>query len=75
MIRELHEKLVRGEETSVALTERYFAAIKEKDPSIGAYLTLLEESALSDAAAVTARSIRVRPGCVSSELIPSMPGS
>lgn len=55
MIRELHEKLVRGEETSVALTERYFAAIKEKDPSIGAYLTLLEESALRDAAAIDAR--------------------
>ncbi len=55
MIRELHEKLVSGEETSVGLTERYFAAIKEKDGVIGAYLTLLEERALRDAAAIDAR--------------------
>lgn len=55
MIRELHEKLVSGEETSVSLTERYFAAIKEKDETIGAYLTLLEEGALRDAAAIDAR--------------------
>lgn len=55
MIRELHEKLVSGEETSVGLTERYFSAIKEKDGVIGAYLTLLEESALRDAAAIDAR--------------------
>jgi aspartyl-tRNA(Asn)/glutamyl-tRNA(Gln) amidotransferase subunit A len=55
MIRELHEKLVRGEETSVGLTKRFFAAIKEKDPEVGAYLTLLEERALRDAAAIDDR--------------------
>ncbi len=50
MIRELHEKLIAGAETSVGLTERFFGAIKEKDSDIGAYLTLFEEQALREAA-------------------------
>jgi aspartyl-tRNA(Asn)/glutamyl-tRNA(Gln) amidotransferase subunit A len=46
---------VRGEEASVGLTERAFAVIEEKDGTIGAYLTLLKESALRDAAAIDER--------------------
>jgi aspartyl-tRNA(Asn)/glutamyl-tRNA(Gln) amidotransferase subunit A len=49
MIRELHEKLIRKEITSVQLTEQYFAAIEKKDSEIGAYLTLTKELALQQA--------------------------
>ncbi|HEX7586591.1 MAG TPA: Asp-tRNA(Asn)/Glu-tRNA(Gln) amidotransferase subunit GatA [Patescibacteria group bacterium] len=49
MIRDLHEKLVNGEITSVQLTEEYFARIQKKDKEIFAYLTLLKESALEQA--------------------------
>lgn len=46
MIKELHQKLVNGEITSVKLTEEYFGRIEKKDSEIGAYLTLLKNSAL-----------------------------
>lgn len=46
MIRELHNKLISGEETAVGLTEKYLKTIGEKDGEIGAYLTVLKESAL-----------------------------
>lgn len=46
MIRDLHRKLIEKEITSVELTEKYFAAIEEKDDEIGAYLTLTKELAL-----------------------------
>lgn len=49
MIRDLHNKLINREITSVELTEKYFDAIKKKDGDIGAYLTLLEESAMEQA--------------------------
>jgi len=49
MIRELHQQLVDGSTTALRLTEKYFAAIKEKDAEIGAFLTLLEESAFAQA--------------------------
>ncbi|EKE25444.1 MAG: hypothetical protein ACD_5C00158G0002 [uncultured bacterium] len=49
MIRDLHQKLLNKEITSVELTEQYFAAIEEKDGEIGAYLTLTKELALEQA--------------------------
>lgn len=49
MIRELHNKLVNKEITSVQLAEQYFAAIEEKDKEIGAYLTLTKELAMQQA--------------------------
>ncbi len=49
MIRELHEKLVNGETTSVVLTEEYFDAIEKRDGEIGAYLTLTKDEALRTA--------------------------
>lgn len=52
MIRELHEKLVKGEVTSVQLTEEYFSRIESQDATIGAYLTLMKEDALTQARAV-----------------------
>ncbi|MDO8566147.1 MAG: Asp-tRNA(Asn)/Glu-tRNA(Gln) amidotransferase subunit GatA [Candidatus Moranbacteria bacterium] len=52
MIRELHEKLVRGEITSVSLTEKYLQAIEAKDGEIGAYLTVLREQSLVEASFV-----------------------
>lgn len=52
MIRELHEKLVNGEITSVALAEEYFGNIEKKDGDVGAYLTLMKEQALEQAAFV-----------------------
>lgn len=55
MIKELHTKLVQGEITSVALTEEYFSRIDSQDATIGAYLTLMKESALMQAQAVDAK--------------------
>ena len=39
MIKELHEKLMNGEITSVKLTEKYFDNIEKKDKDIQAFLT------------------------------------
>lgn len=55
MIRDLHHKLVAGEETAVGLAEKYLKAAEEKDPEIGAYLTLLREEALQGAVLVDER--------------------
>lgn len=49
MIKELHEKLMSGQISSVKLTEQYFDAIKKKDEGVGAYLTLTEELAFQQA--------------------------
>lgn len=49
MIRDLHNKLISGETTSVKLTEEYFAAIEKKDKDIFAYLTLTKDLALAQA--------------------------
>ncbi len=55
MIRELHAKLVSGEETAVGLAERYFRTVEEKDGKIGAYLTVLRDRALEQAGYVDER--------------------
>jgi aspartyl-tRNA(Asn)/glutamyl-tRNA(Gln) amidotransferase subunit A len=49
MIRELHEKLIKGETTSVKLTKEYFDVIQKKDKSLGAFLTLTQELAMEQA--------------------------
>lgn len=49
MIRDLHEKLKNRGLSAVSLAERYLAAIKGKDAALGAYLTVLGESALREA--------------------------
>lgn len=58
MIKELHEKLVNKEITSVELTEKYFASIEERDPEIGAYLILTKELALEQARIVDEKIAR-----------------
>ncbi|NLC31407.1 MAG: Asp-tRNA(Asn)/Glu-tRNA(Gln) amidotransferase subunit GatA, partial [Candidatus Moranbacteria bacterium] len=52
MIREINENLKNGKITATDLTRNYLANIKEKDPVIGAFLTLNEEEALKKAQAV-----------------------
>jgi Asp-tRNA(Asn)/Glu-tRNA(Gln) amidotransferase A subunit family amidase len=37
MIRDLHDKLLNGETTSIELTEKSFATIDEKDSELHAY--------------------------------------
>jgi len=49
MIKELHNKLINGEITSVQLTEQYFEMISKKDADLHAYLTLTKELALEQA--------------------------
>lgn len=49
MIRELHEKLINKEITSVQLTEEYFDKIEKEDKNILAFLTLTKELALEQA--------------------------
>lgn len=58
MIRELHEKLINGEITSVQLAEEYFANIAKKDKEIFAYLTLTKELALEQAKKVDEKIAR-----------------
>lgn len=52
MIRELHEKIMSGEQTAVKLTTEYFARIRERDGSLHAYLDVREAQALREAEAV-----------------------
>lgn len=49
MIRDLHNKLIRGEITSVQLTQDYLNIIKKKDGDLGSFLTILERQALEQA--------------------------
>ncbi|HAT74131.1 MAG: Glutamyl-tRNA(Gln) amidotransferase subunit A [Candidatus Moranbacteria bacterium GW2011_GWF2_36_839] len=49
MIKELHQKLINKEITSVQLTEQYFDAISKKDADLHAYLTLTKELAIEQA--------------------------
>jgi aspartyl-tRNA(Asn)/glutamyl-tRNA(Gln) amidotransferase subunit A len=58
MIRELHEKLVKKEITSVQLTEQYFDTIEKKDGEIGAYLTLTKDLAMQQARFVDGKIAR-----------------
>ncbi len=48
-VHELAEKLESREITSVEITKAYYDRIKEKDPEVRAYVTLLEEDALKKA--------------------------
>lgn len=58
MIRDLHERLKRGETTASALAEGYFSRIRERDTEIGAYLTVLEDEARKAASLVDERLAR-----------------
>lgn len=49
MIKELHNKLISGETTSVKLTDECFSIIEKKDKEIGAFLSLMKNSALNKA--------------------------
>lgn len=49
MIKELHQKLINKEITSVQLTEQYFDVISQKDKDINAYLTLTKDLAIEQA--------------------------
>ncbi len=71
MIRDLHEKILNGETSAEKLALMHFDAIKERDAEIGAYLTLLEESALRDAREIDER---VRRG-ESIDLLAGIPGA
>lgn len=55
MIRDLHNKLINREITSVKLTEQYFDAIEKKDKNIFAYLTLTKDLAMEQAKKVDAK--------------------
>jgi aspartyl-tRNA(Asn)/glutamyl-tRNA(Gln) amidotransferase subunit A len=54
-IRQLSQKLRRGEVSSVELTQEALAAIGSRDPGIGAFLRTTEESALAEARAADQR--------------------
>lgn len=49
MIRDLHNKLIAKELTAVELAERYLQVIEEREPEIGAFLTVLREEAIHSA--------------------------
>lgn len=49
MIRELHEKLINKKITATQLAQDYFNVIENKEPEIGAYLTLTKELAMEQA--------------------------
>lgn len=48
-VHELVEKLEKGEVTSEEITKSYFNRIKEKDPKVKAYVSILENEALEKA--------------------------
>ena len=48
-VHELVEKLEKGEVTSVEITKSYFDRIKEIDPKVKAYVSLMEEEAMAKA--------------------------
>lgn len=48
-IEKFHERLLAKEFSALEITQAFFRHIKEHDEKIGAYLTLLEESALREA--------------------------
>ena len=48
-VHELVEMLEKGETTSEEITRSYYKRIKEKEPDIKAYVSILEESAISKA--------------------------
>src|SRR3989339_217048 len=58
MIKELHQKLINKEITSVQLTEQYFDVISKKDADLHAYLTLTKELALEQAKRVDEKIAR-----------------
>lgn len=49
MIKELHEKIQKGELTSLELTKKYIKTIDEKSDSINAFLDVYKEEALLEA--------------------------
>ncbi|NTU67178.1 MAG: Asp-tRNA(Asn)/Glu-tRNA(Gln) amidotransferase subunit GatA [Candidatus Moranbacteria bacterium] len=49
MIKELHEKIMSGEKTSVGLTEEYLSRIDDKNKDIFAYLSITKDLALEQA--------------------------
>lgn len=55
MIREWHAKIQSGEKTAEALTREVFEVIKKRDEAIHAFLTLREEAAMAEAAAIDER--------------------
>ncbi len=55
MIRELHAKIQSGTTKAVDLTRSAFDAIKARDESLHAFLSLREEAALAEAAAIDER--------------------
>ncbi|MBR3512534.1 MAG: Asp-tRNA(Asn)/Glu-tRNA(Gln) amidotransferase subunit GatA [Clostridia bacterium] len=56
-VHELADKLEAGEVTATEITKSYFDRIKEKDPEVRAYVTLLEEDALKKAKEVDEKRI------------------
>lgn len=49
MIRDLHNKLVAGEVTALELAERFLQVTKEREPEVGAFLTVFQEETLRSA--------------------------
>ncbi len=71
MIRALHKELLNQETTAVRLAEGYFSSIEKRDGEIGAYLTLMKESALREAHEVDER---IRRG-EETDLLAGIPGA
>ncbi|HBP65676.1 MAG TPA: Asp-tRNA(Asn)/Glu-tRNA(Gln) amidotransferase GatCAB subunit A, partial [Desulfosporosinus sp.] len=68
-VSELHERLVRKDVSSVELTKAYIDRIHSVDPTLKAYLTVIEDQAISQAAEVD-RKIANNDGLSALEGIP-----
>ena len=53
--------IARGEKSATRVAEDFYAAIAEKNPTIGAYLTLCKDRALSQAAQIDELAAKGRP--------------
>ncbi len=65
-IRELHDRLLRGDLTSTELTQALFDRIEDADGKIGAYLTVCRDRGMAEARAADAR---LADGDASSKLL------
>jgi aspartyl-tRNA(Asn)/glutamyl-tRNA(Gln) amidotransferase subunit A len=60
-IESVRNEIAQRQTTAESLTERFYAAIRERDPEINAYLTLCEERALAKARSMDALADRGDP--------------
>ena len=58
LIRELHRQLTQKERSAVEITQSYLDRIKALEPQLHSFLTVTEDAAIAQAAAVDQKNCR-----------------